>query len=126
MQKKKSRDCRQLTLNNLEDAFKLASYGVKQGGIGSILAGGFNLKRTGTSSNRASLNERPISTNSSIGSTEPHAPSIPTKPHPSLMKPTDNTTTNSAKLNINTAPELAKSKFGYSFEVILFIDSISI
>lgn len=103
----------------------MASYGVKQGGIGSILAGGFNLKRTGTLSNRASLNERPTSTNSSIGPADPHAPSIPTKPHSSLMKPTDNTTTNTAKLNINTTPEPVKSKFGYSFGAISFIDSIS-
>ncbi|KAK4519756.1 uncharacterized protein ATC70_009997 [Mucor velutinosus] len=90
-----------------KDAFKLASYGVKQGGIGSILAGGFNLKRTGTSSNRASLNERPASNGPS---NESHAPSIPTKPHPSLIKPT--TSSNmpaSAKLNINTAPEPVKS-----------------
>jgi hypothetical protein len=44
-----------------EDAFKLAAYGVKQGGIGSILAGGFSLKRSST---RSSMNERPSSTNS--------------------------------------------------------------
>ncbi|KAL9548460.1 hypothetical protein MBANPS3_005673 [Mucor bainieri] len=92
-----------------KDAFKLASYGVKQGGIGSILAGGFNLKRTGTSSNRASLNERPASNGPS---NESHAPSIPTKPHPSLIKPTTSSNTPaSAKLNINTTPEPAvKSK----------------
>lgn len=46
-----------------EDAFKLAAYGVKQGGIGSILAGGFSLKRSSTSA-RSSMNERPSSTNS--------------------------------------------------------------
>ncbi|KAL7332339.1 hypothetical protein PS15p_204394 [Mucor circinelloides] len=88
-----------------KDAFKLASYGVKQGGIGSILAGGFNLKRTGTSSNRASLNERPTS-----NSSESHPPSIPTKPHPSLIKPTTSNTPASAKLEINTTPEPVKSK----------------
>ncbi|KAL0141820.1 SH3 domain-containing protein [Mucor lusitanicus] len=89
-----------------KDAFKLASYGVKQGGIGSILAGGFNLKRTGTSSNRASLNEKPASNGPS---NESHAPSIPTKPHPSLIKPTTSSNTPaSAKLNINTTPESAK------------------
>lgn len=52
----------------VEDAFKLASYGVKQGGIGSILAGGFSLKRNGTTSNRASMNERPSSVNSNAHS----------------------------------------------------------
>ncbi|CAO3622468.1 unnamed protein product [Mucor fragilis] len=91
-----------------KDAFKLASYGVKQGGIGSILAGGFNLKRTGTSSNRASLNERPASNGPS---NESHAPSIPSKPHPSLIKPTTSSNTPaSAKLNINTTPEPVKHK----------------
>lgn len=83
----------------------MASYGVKQGGIGSILAGGFNLKRTGTSSNRASLNERPTS-----NSSESHAASIPTKPHPSLIKPTTSNTPTSAKLEINTTPEPVKGK----------------
>lgn len=29
-------------------SFKLAAYGVKQGGIGSILAGGFNLRKKGS------------------------------------------------------------------------------
>lgn len=47
----------------IEDSFKLAAYGVKQGGIGSILAGGFSLKRTSTNSNRSSVNDRPTSTN---------------------------------------------------------------
>ncbi|KAI8638634.1 SH3 domain-containing protein [Parasitella parasitica] len=75
-----------------KDTFKLASYGVKQGGIGSILAGGFNLKRASTLSNRASLNERPTLTNSP----EVHPPSIPSKPRPSLIKPTDIKLENSA------------------------------
>jgi hypothetical protein len=47
----------------------LAAYGVKQGGIGSILAGGFSsLKRNSTQ--RSSINERPTSTNSSTHSSE--------------------------------------------------------
>ncbi|KAG2227145.1 hypothetical protein INT45_003875 [Circinella minor] len=38
--------------------FKLAAYGVKQGGIGSILAGGMNLrKKSGGSNNRTSIAE---------------------------------------------------------------------
>lgn len=51
------RECTLLILNNNTDAnhslaskpaFKLAAYGVKQGGIGSVLAGGFPvLKKTG-------------------------------------------------------------------------------
>ncbi|KAI8080334.1 SH3 domain-containing protein [Thamnidium elegans] len=64
-----------------KNSFKLAAYGVKQGGIGSILAGGFSLKKTSTNSNRSSVNDRPTSTN-----TESNVPSIPNKPHPSLIK----------------------------------------
>ncbi|KAI9359129.1 SH3 domain-containing protein [Pilaira anomala] len=64
-----------------KNSFKLAAYGVKQGGIGSILAGGFSLKRSSTTANRASVNDRPTSTN-----TESNVPSIPNKPHPSLLK----------------------------------------
>ena len=38
--------------------FKLAAYGVKQGGIGSILAGGMHLrKKSGGSNNRTSIAE---------------------------------------------------------------------
>lgn len=48
----------------IEDAFKLAAYGVKQGGIGSILAGGFSLKRSSTTSARSSVNDRPTSMDS--------------------------------------------------------------
>ncbi|KAI7890299.1 SH3 domain-containing protein [Mucor mucedo] len=70
-----------------KDAFKLAAYGVKQGGIGSILAGGFSLKRSSTSA-RSSMNERPTSTNST-SHPETSAPSIPNKPHPTIAKPVE-------------------------------------
>lgn len=36
----------------------MAAYGVKQGGIGSILAGGFSLRRSSTVGNRSSVNEK--------------------------------------------------------------------
>jgi hypothetical protein len=51
-----------------EDAFKLAAYGVKQGGIGSILAGGFSLKRSSTRNSMSA--ERPTSTNSTSSHSE--------------------------------------------------------
>lgn len=57
----------------IEDAFKLAAYGVKQGGIGSILAGGFSgLKRSSTrnSMSAAPSTDRPTSTNSTSSHSE--------------------------------------------------------
>jgi hypothetical protein len=35
-------------VSSQRQSFKLAAYGVKQGGIGSILAGGFNLRKKGS------------------------------------------------------------------------------
>ncbi|KAI7907595.1 SH3 domain-containing protein [Cokeromyces recurvatus] len=86
--------------NKTKHGFKLAAYGVKQGGIGSILAGGLPLKRHSTSSNRGSLNERPTSSNSV--NQHDKAPSIPTKPHSSLAaKVNDQSSNNTNAVNKN-------------------------
>lgn len=50
-------DCRKAS----KPAFKLAAYGVKQGGIGSVLAGGFpTLKKTGSANKKT--DEEPVRT----------------------------------------------------------------
>ncbi|KAI8992520.1 SH3 domain-containing protein [Pilobolus umbonatus] len=70
-----------------KDKFKLAAFGVKQGGIGSILAGGFSsLKRSST--NRTSVNERPPSVNT---------PSDPPVNAPSISSARSDTTMKSTK-----------------------------
>ncbi|KAI8063410.1 SH3 domain-containing protein [Gilbertella persicaria] len=61
--------------------FKLAAYGVKQGGIGSILAGGLSLKRSSTvGGHRTSMNEKRTSQASES--------QVPMKPHPIKMDST--------------------------------------
>ncbi|KAI9474038.1 MAG: SH3 domain-containing protein [Benjaminiella poitrasii] len=87
--------------NKNKHGFKLAAYGVKQGGIGSILAGGFSLKRNSTTCNRNSLNERPVSTNST--SHHDKVPHIPTKPHPSLTVKANNHTSSSSNAIADSA-----------------------
>lgn len=96
-----------------KDAFKLAAYGVKQGGIGSILAGGFSLKRSSTTSARSSVNDRPTSMDSNPEL--PVAPLIPNKSRPSVSKPTHsvpppptiNTNLNNAPKNTNNPQQRA-------------------
>ncbi|KAI7846972.1 hypothetical protein BDC45DRAFT_562622 [Circinella umbellata] len=53
-------------------AFKLAAYGVKQGGIGSVLAGGFpSLKKTGGPKKSSESEPKPASPEKVIDSTSP-------------------------------------------------------
>ncbi|KAG2227617.1 hypothetical protein INT45_002302 [Circinella minor] len=53
-------------------AFKLAAYGVKQGGIGSVLAGGFpSLKKTGGSKKSSESEPKPASPEKVIETTPP-------------------------------------------------------
>ncbi|KAI8879754.1 SH3-domain-containing protein [Backusella circina FSU 941] len=58
-----------------KNGFKLAAYGVKQGGIGSILAGGFNTKRR--SSTRSSSMDNTVSKQDISKPSPPQAPTTP-------------------------------------------------
>ncbi|KAI8366916.1 hypothetical protein BD560DRAFT_150396 [Blakeslea trispora] len=59
-----------------KNGFKLAAYGVKQGGIGSILAGGFGLKRSSTTAGHRT------SIQSNASSAETQTMATPAKPPP--------------------------------------------
>ncbi|OBZ86800.1 SH3 domain-containing kinase-binding protein 1 [Choanephora cucurbitarum] len=61
-----------------KDGFKLAAFGVKQGGIGSILAGGLGLKRSSTTGgHRTSIQSTTVSS-----SAESQPMAIPPRPQP--------------------------------------------
>jgi hypothetical protein len=53
-------------VSSQRQSFKLAAYGVKQGGIGSILAGGFNLRKKGSKKDASGHEEtKPVQTSPS-------------------------------------------------------------
>ncbi|KAI8578029.1 hypothetical protein K450DRAFT_248695 [Umbelopsis ramanniana AG] len=92
-----------------KNAFRLAAYGVKQGGIGAVMAGGFPLlKKTGKRPDSATEQQPPPLTRGQSISRPPSTtkPDV-ALPHPPTKKPATPTSTPSTPNTTSSVPEEA-------------------